>query len=115
MATIQEVVKFIRSKGYREYESNFNKSYERTFQKTFWDEGFPGKRFIDISLHDMSDIYKGPGDAISMNIGATFNTPLGWIQMRFYSLSSEEFVKHFDNLEAKVHKLFENAEGIRQE
>jgi hypothetical protein len=79
------------------------------FQKTIHqDDG--GRFFINVHRWDLSDL--DPGHKVSYTIGAAYDTPLGWVQMEYYSLGEKELCDKLGEREAKVQSTFELLEGV---
>lgn len=108
-----KLVKFLTKKGYKEYVTRLNKEYERTFQKVFYTE--QGKKFIDISIYDMSDVTQNVINPYMIEVGMCFDTNINeWINCKYYTLTPESLMKNCDTLQNKLMEAFDVLNGIPQ-
>lgn len=108
---LSDVEDVLIARGYRYYAPGRIDRYSALWQRRSGverEQGGETKRgSIDIHIYD----FRAHGFAMSYAVGATFETPHGWLKAEFYSLNGRNLLDRLPTLENEIKGLQERLMG----
>lgn len=117
--TREEVAAFLEGRGYRSYPVSDIDRHDRNWQTRSGvickdSDGDVKRGYFDVREWRREEYrHRIPGIRDGYEVGATFETPHGWLKLWFYSLHAEELLARLPALEAEIRAIQEHLMGER--